>query len=176
MKNKNQKICHPELGSGSNKKAFTLMELIVVIIVLATLSIITFPKFTGVMSDTRHKEAVTLLKKLDSAVLLYYMDHPDHDIEGGPIVNFAMPDPMRCSTVPGYESIFTCGYIDELPSVFADSDNDFYVCNPYNTYVTESNYCQAVKYAVMVDDTNCYGYDDDGDYIEIGKTSCAAES
>lgn len=155
-----------------NKKGFTLLELMVVIIIIAALSALAIPRFTGAMSDAKKKDALTLLKKLDSAVLLYYMDHPDHDIQGGPILSFSPT--YVCPSTETYTNIFNCGYLDEKPDAYGNStaDYDFYVCNPYGIYGSESDYCKPMNYAVMVDSENCYGFDDDGEYVEMTTGSC----
>ncbi|MBT3955555.1 MAG: prepilin-type N-terminal cleavage/methylation domain-containing protein [Elusimicrobiaceae bacterium] len=148
-----------------NKKAFTLMELLVVMIVITALMLLALPEFFNIIEDSSEQRSEVLLKKLDSAVMLYYIDHPNDAIQGGPIVDFSFTK-VCPATTPDYQNLFKCGYLEEFPEEYADADEDFYVCNPYNNTLESPN-CLNFHYAVMVrDGTDCFGYDDEGEYNE----------
>jgi len=155
------------------KRGFTLVEIMVVVLIIGGLSMLVFPNFKAAMLNAKEKDAKILIGKLDSAVMAYYKDHPNDTIFGGPITNFAL---TSCPSTPSYQSIFHCGYSDELPSKYADSRYDFYICNPFASSSSESNYCNAVKYAVMVDSDYCYGYNRKGEFIKLNKLMCESSS
>lgn len=58
-------------------KAFTLMELIVVMGVIAVLTLLAVPKFMGYTQEARHTKLISNSRELEKASERYYMDHED---------------------------------------------------------------------------------------------------
>lgn len=58
-------------------KAFTLVELIVVMAVIAVLTLLASPKFMGYTKEARHTKLISNSKELEKASERYFMDHKD---------------------------------------------------------------------------------------------------
>ena len=60
-----------------NKRAFTLIELIVVMSVIGILVLLAMPKFMGYTEKARLTEIKNNIKQLETASERYYMDYQD---------------------------------------------------------------------------------------------------
>ena len=65
----------PADGMASNTRAFSLVELIIVIAVLAILAAMVLPKFTSAGTEAKGSNAATQLRMAREALLRYEMDH-----------------------------------------------------------------------------------------------------
>jgi general secretion pathway protein G len=59
------------------KKAFTLVEILIVVIILGILAAVVIPQFSAASNDTRDSSVLTDLKTLRSQVQLYKAQHSD---------------------------------------------------------------------------------------------------
>ena len=60
-----------------NKKAFTLVELLVVVLIIGILAAIALPQYQLAVEKSRASEALTAVKALKEAVDVYYLTHPN---------------------------------------------------------------------------------------------------
>ena len=66
------------------KKAFTILELLVVIAIIAILSVIAVPKFIGMIEKSRVAKELTEIASVTKAAHSYYMEHSEFPtIQGG---------------------------------------------------------------------------------------------
>jgi len=59
------------------KKAFTLVEILIVVIILGILAAVVIPQFSAASNDTRDSSVMTDLKTLRSQIQLYKAQHGD---------------------------------------------------------------------------------------------------
>jgi prepilin-type N-terminal cleavage/methylation domain-containing protein len=60
-----------------NNKAFTIIELIVVIAILGILVLLASPRFLGYTKDAQYAKGIANAKVLQDASQMYYIDHED---------------------------------------------------------------------------------------------------
>ncbi len=80
--NKNVEMFCQNISANKNKKAFTLVELIIVITILAILATIAFVSFQNFTKDSRDGNRITTLKNIESWLSLYNIkssNYPDPD-------------------------------------------------------------------------------------------------
>ncbi|MEJ6950058.1 prepilin-type N-terminal cleavage/methylation domain-containing protein [Natronospora cellulosivora (SeqCode)] len=65
------------------EKAFTLIEILIVIVILGILSTIAVPRLTGILGQAEMTEAVAALRALRSAVEVYYLDEEQYPVNVG---------------------------------------------------------------------------------------------
>ena len=58
-----------------NKKAFTLLELLVVVLIIGILAAIALPQYRRVVEKSRASETLTLMNAINKAVDVYYLTH-----------------------------------------------------------------------------------------------------
>jgi general secretion pathway protein G len=63
------------LGSSANKKGFTLVELLIVVIILAILAAIIVPQFTAATDDAKQSSYDTNVANIRAAIDLYRQQH-----------------------------------------------------------------------------------------------------
>jgi general secretion pathway protein G len=61
----------------STRKAFTLVEILIVVIILGILAAIVIPQFTNASSDARNSSLASTLQTLRSQIELYKLQHGD---------------------------------------------------------------------------------------------------
>jgi len=61
----------------SNRKGFTLVEILIVVIILGILAAIVIPQFTSASSDARQSSLTSQLQTIRSQVELYKLQHGD---------------------------------------------------------------------------------------------------
>lgn len=82
-----------------SKKAFTLVEIMVVILIIAILLAIAVPNFMNARERARANECIATLKQIDNAK--EYFTHENNLSNGAPIVMADIwPDYIRRSTPP----------------------------------------------------------------------------
>ena len=125
-----------------NKKGFTLMEILFVLLVIALIMSFALPMFRSVRYDVRNSRAQTALKKLAEARRSYYQYSRGTDIAVSSFTGASakgLSDPSTCTNpaaigAPGANvgavtvgQLFACGFLnwrdfDKLPY-------EFYICN-----------------------------------------------
>jgi len=60
-----------------NKRGFTLVEILIVVIILGILAAIVIPQFTNASTDARNSSAKSMLQTVRSQVELYKLQHGD---------------------------------------------------------------------------------------------------
>lgn len=74
------------LGSSTNRKGFTLVELLIVVIILAILAAIIVPQFSAATDDAKQSAFDTNIANIRSAIDLYRQQHDEYPgvvISGG---------------------------------------------------------------------------------------------
>ena len=77
-----------------NINAFTLVELIVVVMIIGILSAIAIPIFSSLTENTRHREASTLINSYLSAAKAYYAESGSPSKNAGDLSNYV--DVFEC--------------------------------------------------------------------------------
>ena len=72
FENKNNHVCHRQSDKGNS--GFTLIELLLVLVILATLSAIVLPKFTGRSKQAKITAAKTQISQLEVALDAFEID------------------------------------------------------------------------------------------------------
>lgn len=103
----------------NNKKGFTIVELVVVIAVIAILSAVLIPTFSGVTKDAKEKAALADARAIASQ---YMVDHPDFE-EASIIVKLS--DGVFYEVTNGVAAAATCpeGKIAQPIDCSADPDH-----------------------------------------------------
>lgn len=91
------------LHSTNNKKGFTLIEIMVVIVILALLAALVGPKIMGRTDDAKIQTTKTQIRNLESALKLYKLD------------NGVYP-----STEQGLSSLVTIPTVGQIPKSYKD--------------------------------------------------------
>jgi len=60
-----------------NRKGFTLIEILIVVIILGILAAIVIPQFTNASQDAKRSSLVTMVQSLRSQIALYKLQHND---------------------------------------------------------------------------------------------------
>ena len=77
MKKEGEKMLQLFRKRLSNRKGFTLVELLVVISIIGILSAIAIPKFTGATETARGAKIQADLRSIDSAIQIYKAQNPN---------------------------------------------------------------------------------------------------
>ena len=91
-----------------NEDAFTLVELIVVVVIIGILSGIAIPSFQNASVKARQKEAAVLINSYMKAVQSYYMEFGTYPRGAYSISEYVsvnacrVPDPSRCKNMSTY--------------------------------------------------------------------------
>ena len=91
-----------------NEAAFTLVELIVVVVIIGILSGIAIPSFQNASIKARQKEAAVLINSYMKAVQLYYMEFGTYPRGPSSLLEYVnvnacrLPDPSRCKNMSTY--------------------------------------------------------------------------
>ena len=107
-----------------NNKAFTLMELMVVILIIAILAAIAFPVYNSAIENQNNLRAKALMETINGGMKRFRIEYPESKIEGsGAYVR------IPASTV-------TCDYHGQLMNSATDFVDQMIVCG----YIPRSNY------------------------------------
>ena len=66
-----------KIGDRMNKKGFTLVELLAVIVILALLALVAYPNVTKIISDAKGKTKTIQMASLEKAAETYVAKHAD---------------------------------------------------------------------------------------------------
>jgi general secretion pathway protein G len=62
----------------SNRKGFTLIEILIVVIILGILAAIVIPQFTNASKEAKQSSLVTMVQSLRSQIALFKLQHNDY--------------------------------------------------------------------------------------------------
>ncbi|MBR2788409.1 MAG: prepilin-type N-terminal cleavage/methylation domain-containing protein [Erysipelotrichaceae bacterium] len=82
-----------------NKKGFTLLEMVVVVIIISILFLLTIPNVSRVISSVDSKACQALTKVVDSAIVQFRLDYGSDPGSLTDLVNggYLEPEQTRCS-------------------------------------------------------------------------------
>ena len=128
------------------KRAFTLIELLIVVIIVGILATVALPQYTKVVEKARWTEAASMLGSIRKAALIYYAEHGDYfsdrpgtseyylngpdvdDVLDGPVIRVLtidVPEPRNgryCYTV--YDKLGVASTSGRCADAFWDKDDD----------------------------------------------------
>ena len=64
--------------SRTNRKGFTLIEILIVVIILGILAAIVIPQFTNASKEAKQSSLVTMVQSLRSQIALFKLQHNDY--------------------------------------------------------------------------------------------------
>lgn len=73
----------------SNRKGFTLIEILIVVIILGILAAIVIPQFTNASKEAKQSSLVTMVQSLRSQIALFKLQHNDYLPGANPLVGTA---------------------------------------------------------------------------------------
>src|SRR5881397_4209320 len=62
----------------TNRKGFTLIEILIVVIILGILAAIVIPQFTNASKEAKQSALVTMVQSLRSQIALFKLQHNDY--------------------------------------------------------------------------------------------------
>lgn len=175
-----------------NKKGFTLMEVLFVLLIVALVASFAVPAIRSVRYDVRNSQAKTALKKLLAARRSFYQNTKGGSFEQEPSFqakdaqSFAAEACTQASTgIPrdgkllnsNIHQLFACGYLNWKD--FASLPYTFFLCNPQTatagTCQIKDNTGEQIAAYAMANDTKLagkkYQYLSDGNthyYMAVG--------
>ena len=106
------------------KKAVTLLELLIVVLIIGVLAVIAVPKFEGIIEKARITEAVRMIRAMYIAEDVYHLEHDSYVVTGDPPQGAWLPIPDGGWNPPDWT-----GYIPEDFTVDVEPNNYFtYAC------------------------------------------------
>jgi general secretion pathway protein G len=72
-----------------NRKGFTLIEILIVVIILGILAAIVIPQFTNASKEAKSSSLVTMVQSLRSQIALFKLQHNDYLPGAAPLVGTA---------------------------------------------------------------------------------------
>jgi type IV pilus assembly protein PilE len=84
---------YPKRRQGMNKKGFTLLEMMMVVVVVGILAAIAIPSYTGYMNRTRRAEAITALETVALYEEKAFAETNSYETIGNLILNRGLPNP-----------------------------------------------------------------------------------
>src|SRR3954454_23844124 len=93
-----------------NRKGFTLIEILIVVIILGILAAIVIPQFTNASKEAKQSALVTMVQSLRSQIALYKLQHNDY-LPGSPVTagaqaGFVSGEPVAPATDPTANSFW----------------------------------------------------------------------
>ena len=73
--------------SRNNRKGFTLIEILIVVIILGILAAIVIPQFTNASKEAKQSSLVTMVQSLRSQIALFKLQHNDRLPGANPLVD-----------------------------------------------------------------------------------------
>src|SRR3954463_15441904 len=70
-----------------NRKGFTLIEILIVVIILGILAAIVIPQFTNASKEAKQSSLVTMVQSLRSQIALFKLQHNDRLPGANPLVD-----------------------------------------------------------------------------------------
>jgi prepilin-type N-terminal cleavage/methylation domain-containing protein len=107
-----------------NRKGFTLIELVVVVMILGILASMGVPYYYKSIETTRAGDAVALGHLLGNANRMYALDNAN-TYASGAVTNTC--NGSTCATASGACKLVACGYVTQQD--WSNSSYDFYACN-----------------------------------------------
>jgi prepilin-type N-terminal cleavage/methylation domain-containing protein len=115
-----------------NRKGFTLIELVVVILIIGVLASLGLPYYLKTVETAKATDALAIAHLLGNANRMYKADNPSY--MKGQLTNDCNTKYTNCDTAPDNCKLVACAYVAkqnwEGDDVKKDAPYEFYVCNP----------------------------------------------
>ena len=89
-----------------NNKAFTLIDLLVVVLIIGILAAIALPQYQKAVEKTRISTMFPVLKSIVEANEIYYMENNAYT---GNVENLSVHLPANCAKIDGGGQLWSCG-------------------------------------------------------------------
>lgn len=128
-----------DAATGTRRRGFTIVELLVVIVVIAILTAISVISYSAIQSKARDSARYQSMASLEKAIDLYYIDNGGYpDCQGGTYVP-GTPSGNGCP-VSDLESALVPAYINAVPSDPVDRGFDIFQYAPGRKKLSSSSY------------------------------------
>jgi general secretion pathway protein G len=111
-----------------NKKAFTIIELLLVFLIIGTIVSISVPYFKGLIDDTREKEAKADLRMIKSALEMYRINNGNYPSEDTWITDLTSETSRMVDSIPD-DAFRTEG--NKYTYVLNEVDGSYFVAYSY---------------------------------------------
>ncbi len=109
-----------------NRRGFTLMELVVVVLIMGILASMGVPYYYKTIETSKATDAVAIAHLIGSANRMYLVDNPGATISG--LIDNSCNNPaLTCATAPGACKLVACNYVAKQD--WASSAYNFYACS-----------------------------------------------
>ena len=154
----------------TNRKGFTLIEILIVVIILGILAAIVIPQFTNASKEAKQSALVTMVQSLRSQIALYKLQHndnlPDLATSWNQLVQFT---DLAGGTAAAKDATHVYGpYMQSIPKypLVAAADASTVAQGAVGSGAAPANCGFVYDYAANAGSGKIWGVDASGNYVQ----------